>query len=319
MKHNFSCLSFAVLLAVAGAGASGYRVLNKVAIPGTGSWDYVTVDGANRRVYVSHETRVDVLDADTQKIVGTIPNTSGVHGVAIAAEFGRGFITAGLADTVMIFDLKTLKAIGEVKVQKKPDCIVYDPASKLIFAMNGNSNSSTAIDPRDGKIVTTIDLGGGPEFSVSDGLGNIYVNLKEQNQLARIDTRRLTVKDRWPLAPCEAPASLGLDQDSRRLFVGCRSKLMAVVDADNGKVVASYPIGDHVDASAFDPETKLVFNSTGEGNVAVFRQDSADHYTLIETIPTTQGAKTLGLDVKTHQLFIPQNLSGTLTVTIYGR
>jgi YVTN family beta-propeller protein len=319
MNRTSQYLSLAVVFAALVAGASGYRLLKKVALPGNGTWDYVTVDATARRVYVSHESQVQVLDADTQQIVGSIPDTPGAHGIAIAPEFERGFISAGLANSVIVFDLKTLKPVGKIKTGQKPDSILYDPATKRVFAMNGDSNSATVIHPGDSKVESTIDLGGAPEFSVSDGQGNIYVNLKDQNQLARIDSRSLTVKDHWPLAPCAAPASLALDQKNRRLFVGCRSKVMAVVDADNGRVIATYPIGDHVDATAFDPATGLVLNSTGEGNVAVFHQDSADRYWLLETIQTNPGSKTMGLDPKTHQLFIPANPSGVFSVLVYGR
>lgn len=319
MNSHVKCMTLALALFTVGTGPSGYELRHQVPVPGTGTWDYVTVDSAARRVYVSHEKQVEVLDADSLAVVGSIPNTPGVHGIAIAPEFGRGFISAGLANAVILFDLQTLRVTGEVKVGKKPDCILYDRASKRIFAMNGESNSATVINPRDGTVEHTIDLGGGPEFGISDGLGNIYVNLKEQNELARIDARSFTVRDHWPLRPCAAPASLGFDAKNRRLFVGCRSKLMAVVNADTGQVVASYPVGDHVDASAFDPTTGLVFNATGEGNVAVFRQDSADKYTLLENIETSPGSKTMGLDLETHQLFIPANLSGTFTVLVYSR
>jgi DNA-binding beta-propeller fold protein YncE len=319
MLYHVKTLSVALLLFAAGTGPSGYQLRQKAALSGTGTWDYVTVDSAARRVYVSHEKQVEVLDADSLEVVGTIPNTPGVHGIAIATEFGRGFISAGLANAVIVFDLKTLQVTGEIPTGKKPDCILYDAASKRVFAMNGESNSATVINPSDAKAEHTMDLGGGPEFAVSDGLGNIYVNLKEQNELARIDARSLIVAGHWPLSPCSAPASLGFDANNRRLFVGCRSKLMAVVNADTGQVVAHYPVGDHVDASAFDPATRLVFNATGEGNVAVFQQDSADKYTLLENIPTSPGSKTLGLDLKTHRLFVPANLSGTFTVLVYGR
>jgi DNA-binding beta-propeller fold protein YncE len=300
-------------------GASGYRLLKKVPLPGTGSWDYVTVDQENRRVYISHETQVQVIDADSHAVIGTIPDTPGAHGVAIAAEFGRGFVSAGTANAVIVFDLPTLKIVGRVVTQKKPDSILYDPASKHVFAMNGESNSSTVINPADGKIEKVVDLFGGPEFSVADGKGNIYINLKDKNELERLDSKTLEVKDRWPTAPCTAPASLALDSANRRLFVGCRSKVMAVIDADMGKVIATYPVGDHVDATKYDPATKLVLNSTGDGNIAVFYQTTPDEYSLIETIPTSPGSKTMGLDLKTHALFVPANLAGQFTVLIYAK
>jgi YVTN family beta-propeller protein len=310
------CVS--VTFMAVGPGLSGYHLLDKISIPKPGSWDYITVDAVGRRVYLSHETEVDVMDADSHKVIGVIADTPGVHGIAIASEFGRGFITAGTSNQIAIFDLKTFRVLGRVTVQKKPDCIVYDPFTKRIFVMNGNSNSTTVINPKDATTEATIDLGGGPEFSVADGKGEIYVNLKEQNELIGIDSRALKVVDRWSTLPCKEPASLALDSLHHRLFLGCRSKLMAVVNTDNGKVVASYPVGDHVDATVFDPSTGLVFNSTGEGNVAVFKQKSADEYSLVEKIETNPGSKTMGLDSRTHQIFIPESLSGVFTVVIYG-
>jgi len=311
--------SLAFIGAATLAASSGYKIIKKVAVPGTGGWDYVAVDASARRVYVSHSTQVEVLDADTNEIVGVIPNTPGVHGIALAPEAGRGYISAGKADAAIIFDLKTLKTLGQVKTGKKPDAIIYDPATKRVFAMNGDSNSTTVINAADGSVAATIDLGGGPEFSVADGKGNVYVNLEDQSQLVHIDSQALKVKDHWPVAPCAAPSSMAFDPATRRIFLGCRSHHMAVVDADTGKVVATYPIGDHVDASAFDPATKLVFHSLGEGSIAVFHQDSADKYTFIENITTNPASKTMGFDPKTHHLFVPANLGGNFTVLILSQ
>jgi DNA-binding beta-propeller fold protein YncE len=321
MKHKSATLAaFLVLATLSAFGASsGYHLLKKVSIPGAGGWDYVTVDAAARRVYISHATQVEILDADTSEIVGKIPDTPGVHGVALAPESGRGFITAGKSDAVIIFDLKTLKPISQVKVGKKPDAIVYDPATKRVFAMNGDSDSTTAINSADGTVAGTVDLGGGPEFPVADGKGNLYVNLEEENLLVHVDTQSLKVKDRWPVAPCQAPSSMAFDAELRRLFLGCRSHVMAVVDADSGKVVATYPIGDHVDASFFDPATRLVLHSLGDGNVAVFHQDSADKYTFVENIATNKGSKTMGFDPKTHHLFVPANQEGVFTILVLGQ
>ncbi len=321
MKHKSTILTAALALAALSAlgASSGYHLLKKVTVPGAGGWDYVTVDEAARRVYISHATQVEILDADTNEIVGKIPDTPGVHGVALAQEFGRGFITAGKTDAVIIFDLKTLKTIGQVKVGKKPDAIIYDAATKRVFAMNGDSDSTTAINAADGAVAGTVDLGGGPEFPVADGKGNLYVNLEEENLLVHIDSQNLKVKDRWPVAPCQAPSSMAFDAQTRRLFLGCRSHVMAVADADSGKIVATYPIGDHVDASFFDPATKLVLHSLGDGHVAVFHQDSADNYTFMENIATNQGSKTMGLDPKTHRLFVPANEAGTFTILVLGQ
>ena len=323
MKRNFTLLSFILVLAATAALAtppSGYHIIKKVPVPGAGGWDYVSVDEAGRRVYVAHATQVEVLDADTAELVGTIPNTPGVHGVAIAAEFGRGFISAGKSDSVIIFDLKTLKTLGEVKVGKKPDAIIYDPATKHVFAMNGDSDNTTVINAADGKVVGTIDLGGGPEFAVADGKGNVYINLEEKAETVHIDSNTLKVLHHWPLAPGGTATALAFDPQSQRLFAGCRTgQLMVVVDAGSGKVVTTAPIGDHVDAGAFDPVTKLVFMSTGSGTIAVFHQDSADNYTLLENLVTNPGSKTMGLDPKTHHLFVPANLGGQFTILVFGQ
>jgi len=302
------------------APPSGYHIIKKVAIPGVGGWDYVTVDDAARRVYVSHATQVEVLNADTFELVGTIPNTPGVHGIAIASEFGRGFITAGKSGSVIIFDLKTLKTLGEVKVGKKPDAIMYDPATKHVFAMNGDSDSATVINAADGNVVGTIDLGGGPEFAVADGKGNVYINLEDKAETVHIDSNTLKVLHHWPLAPGKTATALAFDPQTRRLFAGCRGgQLMVVLDADTGKVITTAPIGERVDAAAFDPATKLVFQSTAGGTIAVFHQDSADKYTLLENIVTNPGSKTMGLDPKTHRLFVPANIGGNFTILVLGQ
>jgi YVTN family beta-propeller protein len=296
--------------------ATNYQPSKKVSVPGTGGWDYVTVDHEARRVYVSHSTQVDVLDADTGAIVGTIPNTPGVHGVAVASEFGRGYISAGKSDSVIPFDLKTLKASAEIKVGKKPDAIIYEPFTKRIYVMNGDSDSITAINAKDGSVAGTIELGGGPEFAVSDGKGNVWVNLEEKNETLHIDANTMKVKDRFPLAPCATPTALAFDAANRRLFVGCRSKHLAVLNADTGKVITTAPIGEKVDAGAFDPKTKMVFMSTGDGKVFVFHQDSPDSYSLAQEIVTVKGAKTMGYDPKTQNLFVPTSENGAMQVLV---
>jgi DNA-binding beta-propeller fold protein YncE len=311
-------MMLAALLVVACTGiqSSEFHVSRKVPLPGEGGWDYLTVDGGARRLYVSHGTQVVVLDVDSLEIVGTIAGLSGVHGIAVAPEFGRGYISSGQADSVAVFELKTLKKITEIKVGKKPDAIVYDPATKQVFAMNGDGESSTVINAADNRVVGTVALGGGPEFTIADGKGNVFVNLEDKSELLRIDTKSLKVKDRWPVAPCQAPSSMAYDAINNRLFLGCRSRLLAVVNADNGKVVASYPIGEKVDASIFDPTTKLIFSSTGDGHVYGFRQDSADSYSALEIIPTAQGSKTMTMDFQTQKLLIPAREGTGVTLLI---
>ncbi len=299
--------------------ASGYHVVKKIPVPGTGSWDYLTVDEAARRLYVSHETQVEVLDVDSEAVVGKIPNSMGVHGIAIAPELGRGFTSNGRANTVTIFDLKTLKELGQVKTGEGPDAIIYDPSTRRVFALNGEGNSATAIEAADGKVAGTIDLGGGPEFAVADGTGYVFVNLEDKNMVLKLDSRELAVKERWPLAPCEAPSSMAMDKPNRRLFIGCRSHVMAVVNADDGHVISTLPIGDHVDATAFDPETGFIFNSNGEGTITVVHQDSPDQYRVVENIKTVPRAKTMALDTKTHKLFLSCQESGSFAVLVVGR
>jgi YVTN family beta-propeller protein len=309
MAAGLACASLAF-------AATNYQLLKKAAVPGAGGWDYVTVDESARRVYVSHSTQVDVMDADSGALVGTIPNTPGVHGVAVASEFGRGYISAGKSDSVIPFDLKTLKTFPEIKVGKKPDAIIYEPFTKRIYVMNGDSDSITTINAKDGSVAGTIELGGGPEFAVSDGQGNVWVNLEEKNETLHIDATTMKVKDRWPLAPCATPTALSFDADNRRLFVGCRSKHLAVLNADTGKIITTAPIGERVDASAFDAKTKLVFLSTGDGKVFVFHQDSPDAYSLSQEIVTVKGAKTMGYDGKTKNLFVPTSDNGAMQVLV---
>jgi YVTN family beta-propeller protein len=310
---------FLGLLPVA-ASEPGYHIIKKIPLSGGVSWDYVFVDAEGRRVYVSHGTQVEVLNADTFEYVATIPNTPGVHGIAVATEFGRGFITAGKSDSVIIFDLKTLKAISEVKVGKKPDAIMYEPSTKHVYAMNGDGDSASVIDAADGKVVGTVDLGGGPEFAVADGKGNVYINLEEKAETVHVDANALKLLHSWPLAPGKTATALAFDPNSRRLFAGCRGgQLMVVLDADTGKVVTTAPIGERVDAAAFDPSNGLVFMSNGGGNISIYHEDAADKFNLLQTVTTNPGSKTMGLDIKSHNLFVPANLGGQFTVLVLGR
>jgi YVTN family beta-propeller protein len=308
-----------IIAAAAWASDSSYGVIKKIPIPGQGSWDYLTVDEAARRLYVSHGTQVEVLDLDSGTIVGKIENTLGVHGIAIAADIGHGFVSDGQSSTVTIFDLKTLKTIAEVPTGKKPDAIIYDPATSRVFAFNGGSNSATVIEARDGKVAGTIDLGGGPEFAAADGDGYVYDNLEDESLVLKINSRTLKVEERWPTAPCASPSSMAMDRTNRRLFLGCRSKVMAVMNADTGRVIATLPIGDHVDATAFDTETRLIFNSNGEGTVTVIHQENPDKYSVAETVKTLPRAKTSALDPKTHKLFLPTAESGQFEILVVGK
>jgi DNA-binding beta-propeller fold protein YncE len=311
-------LGFA-LASISSASSKEFAVTKKIPISGQGGWDYLTVDEGARRVYVSHGTQVEVIDADSGAIVGKIENTPGVHGIAIAPDLGRGFVSNGQSSTVIIFDLKTLKSIGEVRVGKKPDAIIYDSATSRVFVFNGDGNSATAIQAADGKVAGTVDLGGGPEFAVADGAGYIYDNLEDAGLVLKINARSLKVEQRWPTAPCASPSSMAMDRPNRRLFIGCRSKVMAVMNADTGQVITTLPIGDHVDASAFDPESRLIFNSNGEGTITVIREDGPDKYSVVQTVKTLPKAKTMALDPKTHQLFLSTAEGGQFEVLVVGR
>ena len=292
----------AVALAAAGPG---YHVITTYKVGGDGGWDYLTTDSDARRVYISRGTHVMVLDADSGKNVGDIADTPGVHGIALAPELGRGFVSNGREGTVSIFDIKTLVTSSKVKVGDNPDAILYDPATKRVFTFNGRSQDSTAIDGATGKVLGTIKLDGKPEFAASDAKGKIFVNIEDKSELVAIDPNKLEVKAKWPLAPCTEPSGLAIDRKNRRLFVGCDNKMMAVVDADSGKVLATPAIGEGVDATTFDAETGLAFASCGgDGVLTVVKEESPDKFSVAENVPTQKGARTLALDAKTHSVFV---------------
>jgi DNA-binding beta-propeller fold protein YncE len=291
-------------LAPSPAASSGYRVIDTLRLGGDGGWDYLTFDPASRRLFVSHGTHVMVVDADTKVAVGDIPDTPGVHGIAIASDLGRGFISNGRGATATIFDLKTLGRIGEVKTGENPDAILYDRASGRVFTFNGRSGDATAFDAAHGTVTGTIPLGGKPEFAVADGKGRVYVNIEDKSEIVALDAKALQVKSRWPLEPCEEPSGLAFDSEHGRLFTVCRNRLMAVVDATTGRVVTTLPIGSGVDGVAYDPATGLVFASNGEGTLTVVHEDSPDSFRVVENVPTQAGARTLALDPKTHRIFL---------------
>src|SRR5580658_8764911 len=304
--HRCLLASLAVLIAgvALAAGDSGYKVVNTYQVGGDGGWDYLTADAAARHLFISRGTHVMVLDLDTGKTVGDIADTPGVHGIALAPELGRGFVSNGREGTVSIFDIKTLVTSSKVKVGMNPDAILYDPATKRVFTFNGRSQDSTAIDAASGKVLGTIKLDGKPEFAASDAKGKIFVNIEDKSELVAIDPNKLEVTATWPLAPCTEPSGLSIDRKNRRLFVGCGNKMMAVVDADSGKVLATPAIGDGVDATTFDAETGLAFASCGEGVLTVVKQESPDKFNVLGNVPTQPGARTLALDAKTHNIFV---------------
>ena len=337
-------LGLAVVVSVTWARPAGsYHLLKTYmfgAAPGstTEYFDYITVDSAARRVYLSRGTAVQVMDADTGALVGYIPGFKRQHGVALAPELNRGFISDGTLAQVTIFDLKTLKTVGEAKAEPDTDCVVYDPASQRVFTMNGDSHSTTVIDAKTGAVIKTVDLVGSPEFAVADGQGMIYANLANKNQVAAIDARTLEVKSKWATDPSGNSTALAMDVAHRRLFsAGRKPQVLVVMDADNGKIIQSFPISGGTDAAAYDPASNQIFVSTRDGNIHVFHEDSPDKYSVLETIKTQIGAKTMGLDSKTHNLYLdtadfgaapaataerpnpqPAAVLGTFRVLVYG-
>jgi hypothetical protein len=298
-------VSASTFLRAAAPGASGYHLIKTVPIPGDEGWDYILVDSDARRVYISHGSHVVVMNADTYAIEGDIPDTPGVHGIAVVPDLNRGFISAGRGNTAVIFDLKTLKTVGTAKTDANPDAIIYDGVTKRVFTFNGRGKNATVINPADGAVVGTIALNDKPEFAVADGKGTIYDNLEDTAQLVHIDAQKMAELHRWPLAPCKSPSGLALDEKSRRLFTVCDDKVSAVVNADTGKVVATPAICDGPDAAAFDPSSSYFFASCGDGHLTVVHEDSPDKYTVVENVTTKRSARTMGLDLKTHNIFLP--------------
>jgi YVTN family beta-propeller protein len=329
-------------LTIASPPDSGYHLLKKYqlgAAPGGKEyWDYITFDPATRRLYISHNTEVKIVDADTGSVVGSIPDLKRVHGIAIVSDLGRGFISDGGADEVVVFDPKTLKVTGHIKTGGNPDCVIYDPASKHIFAMNGKSNDASVIDPATAAVVATIPMGGRPEYAVADGHGTIYNNIEDKNEVVAIDSLTNAVKSRWPIAPAEEATAIDLDVHHHRLFIGGRNKLLAVMDTATGRVIQTFSIGAGVDTNIYEPESGLLFVAVREGLLHVFHEDTPDHFSAVETVKTEFGARNMALDPKTHRLFIdtsdfgaapqptteqphpqPVPVSGTFRLLVYGR
>jgi len=328
-----------VLMGVAALASppSGYHLIKAVPLgagPGSGEYfDYITVDVDARRIYIAHGSEVKVLDADNFTIVGSITGFQRCHGVALVPNLGKGFITDGDAAQVAVFDVKTLKITNQIKTQPDTDSITYDPASKLVFTFNGDSKNSSVIDPAKEAVVKTIDMGGAVEQPVADGQGMLYDNNEETNEVVAVDTKSLTVKSRRSVKPAGEPVAISIDAEHRRIFSGGRGPaLLVMMDADNGKVLQSYPIGAGADSNAYDPGTGFVFTSTRAGILHIFHEDSPDKLSKVEEIKTEYGAKTMGLDPKTHNLFLVTSdfgpadakgkrsaVKGTGRVLIYGR
>ena len=297
------------------AVAADYKVVKTWKLGGDGGWDYITADSDGHRLFISRGTRVMVIDTTSGKQIGEIPDTTGVHGIALAYDLGRGFTSNGREDTVTVFDLKTLAVEKKIKVGSGPDAILYDPFSKRVFTFNGKGKetTATAIDAAKGEAAGTINLEGKPEFAATDEKGTVFVNIEDKSEIVAFDAQKLTVKARWKLADCEEPTGLAIDRKNRRLFAGCGgNKKMAIVDADSGKVLATPAIGEGCDATAFDADWGLAFASAGDGTITVIREDGADKFSVAQTLSTQKGARTMAVDGKTHQLFtVTANVTGT--------
>ena len=302
------CLIF-FLPAILFAQTSGYKVADSIMIGGGGWWDYAAIDVPMHRLYVSHADRVHVIYLKTNKVIGEIDNLNGVHGIVFADDLGKGFISNGRSDTVTIFDLETLKITGGIHVTgKDPDAIVYDPFTKRVFTMNGRSNNITAIDAKTDMIVGTIKLEGGPEFALSNGMGLMFVNLEDKSKVVEFNPKTLKIITTWSLTPAEGPSGLAMDAKNNILFSGCHNKLMAISNAKTGKVIATLPIGGHVDACVFDPEANLAFSSNGEGTLTVIKEDSPTKFKVIDNISTDKSLRTMALDPETHNIYLPGKL-----------
>ncbi len=287
------------------AADTGYHVIKKLQLGGEGGWDYLTVDSSARRLYISRSTHVMVVNIDTDKVVGDLADTPGVHGIAIAPELDRGFTSNGRANTATIFDLQTLKVLGQVKTGQNPDAILYDPASKRVFTFNGRSKDATVFEAVSGEIAGTIPLGGKPEFSAADGKGRVYVNIEDTNEVVEIDSRKLSLTKRNPLKPCEEPTGMGLDAEHHRVYSGCHNKIMTILDTQVGQVIATVPIGEGVDGNGFDPKTGLAFSANGEGTLTIVRESAPGKFEIAETVTTQRGARTMAIDTQTHNIYLP--------------
>ncbi len=306
----------ATLMALAGlAEGADYKVVRTWRLGGDGGWDYLTADSTGHRLFIARATRVMVVDTKSGKQVGEIPETTGVHGIALDAELGRGFTSNGREDTVSVFDLKSLAVEKKIKVGSGPDAILYDPFSKRVFTFNAKRHHTPAVDASTGEVVGTLALGGKPEFAATDEKGTVFVNIEDTSELVAFDPQKLTVKSRWKMPDCEEPTGLAMDRKNRRLFAGCSgSKKMAVVDADSGKMVASPAIGEGCDATVFDAGLGVAFASAGDGTITVIKEDGKDKdkFSVAQTVTTQKSARTMALDGETHELFtVAANVTGT--------
>ncbi len=305
IDRAFACAALAIMASACfGAEAPGFKVTKRFPVPGDGGFDYIVFDASSNRLYASHGTEVDVLDADSGKLLGKVEDTPGVHGIAIVPSLHRGFTTNGGDATVSVFDTNTFKTVKKISVAKDPDFTLYDPKIKRVLVCHGDAAAITEIDPEKEAVVGKIDLGGGAEAAVLNGKGTGFVNLEEEAEVVSFDPSSLAVKQKYPITGCKTPTGLAMDTTTSRLFIGCRSRVLAVMDAENGKVIATLPIGERVDAVAFDPASKLIFASNWDGTVSVIRQKSANEYESVGDIATQKSAKTMAFDPKSERLFL---------------
>ncbi len=299
-----ACLIAGPLTGTALAQDPGYTVTKRYQVGGDGGWDYLAFDTAAHRLFITRGTHVLVVNPDNGAVIGDIPNTPHVHGVALAYDLGRGFITAAGDTAIHIFDLKSLQSIGTVRADPDDDAMLYDPATHYAVSMNGDAHSATVVDGRTGKVVGRVALPGGPEFGVSDNHGTVYANIEDKSLLVAIDLKTLKIVRQWSLAPCQSPSGLAIDPEHHRLFSGCHNQVMAISDAEAGKVITTVPIGARVDANRFDAGAGLAFSSNGDGTLTVVHEDSPDKYTELGTVKTELGARTMALDPKTHTIYL---------------
>ena len=301
----FCCLSAMLLTCFASAQQSEYKILEKVKLGGEGGWDYLTADAKTGLLFISRGTHVQVMDMEKKTLVGDIPNTNGVHGIALAHELGKGYISAGRDTAVTVFDLATLKTLKVIKIKGiGPDAIIYDDASKRIFTFNGRSSDATAIDAATDMVVGTVALGGKPEFAQTDGEGKVFTNIEDKNVIVEFDAKNLSVLATWPIAPGEEASGLAIDRENKRLFSVCSNNYMIVLNYESGAVVAKLPIGKGPDAAGYDPETHLAFSSNGEGTLTVVRQENPDTYTIVDNVKTQPRSKTMALNPKNHCVYL---------------
>ena len=307
MKNLLSIICIAVLFSSGNLSAqSGYKVVNQIHLEGDGGWDYLSVDEAAGRLYVSHGSMALVADLKTGKQIGKIQDTNGIHGIALAPSLNKGFTSNGRDNSVTVFDLKTLEVIGKIQVSgKNPDAILYDAFSGKLFTFNGGSSNASVIDPAQNKEIGTIQLDGKPEFPQSDSKGTIFVNIEDKSEISVINSKTLKVEKSWSIAPGEEPSGLALDKETNRLFSVCGNKLMVVSDAEAGKVITTLPIGGGCDGVAFDPTTKRAFSSNGgDGTITVVQEDNKDIFKVVETITSQRGARTITIDKTSHHLYL---------------